>query len=129
MLRIPIGINEKGEIQYLEMGDPVANGTSHYAIIAGPTGSGKSTLLHTIIMGALQSYTEKELQLYMMDFKEGNEFKIYEGRRIPHIKCIALDAMQDFGESILNKLWEILEERNEKFAEASRNGKEIKDIA
>ena len=129
LLKIPIGMNEHGTVQYLEMGDPVANGTSHYAIIAGPTGSGKSTLLHTIIMGCLLSYTADELELYMMDFKAGNEFKIYEGRRIPQIKCIALDAMQDFGESILDRLWEILEERNEKFTEASKNGIEIKSIS
>ena len=129
LLRIPIGVNEQGTVQYLEMGDPVANGTSHYAIIAGPTGSGKSTLLHTIIMGSLLSYTAEELELYMMDFKEGNEFKIYEGKKIPQIKCIALDAMQDFGESILDRLWQILEERNEKFTAASRNGAEIKNIA
>lgn len=129
LLRIPIGVNEQGTVQYLEMGDPVANGTSHYAIIAGPTGSGKSTLLHTIIMGSLLSYTAEEIELYMMDFKEGNEFKIYEGKKIPQIKCIALDAMQDFGESILDRLWQILEERNEKFTAASRNGVEIKNIA
>lgn len=129
LLKIPIGVNEHGKVQYLEMGDPVANGTSHYAIVAGPTGSGKSTLLHTIIMGSLLSYTAEELELYMMDFKAGNEFKIYENRRIPQIKCIALDAMQDFGESILDRLWEILEERNKKFTEASKNGIEIKNIS
>lgn len=129
ILRIPIGINETGAVQYLEMGDPVANGTSHYAVIAGPTGSGKSTLLHTIIMDALLSYPPEELELYLMDFKAGNEFKIYEGRNIPHIRCLALDAMQDFGESILERLWEILEERNNKFMEASRAGTEIKNIS
>lgn len=129
LLRIPFGINEYGDIQYLEMGDPVANGTSHYAIIAGPTGSGKSALLHTIIMSSLLSYSPDELQLYMMDFKGGSEFKIYEERNIPHIRCIALDAMQDFGESILNKLWDILEKRNDMFTQASMHGAEIKNIS
>ncbi|WP_346908571.1 FtsK/SpoIIIE domain-containing protein [Faecalicatena orotica] len=129
MLKIPIGLNEYGQTQYFEMGDSVANGTSHYAIIAGPTGSGKSTLLHTLIMNCLLSYSPEEVQLYLMDFKEGTEFKIYREKKIPHIRCIALDAMQEFGESILNKLWTILEERNEQFMEVSQRGREIKNIS
>lgn len=35
MLRIPIGLNEYGQTQFLEMGDSVANGTSHYAVKIG----------------------------------------------------------------------------------------------
>ena len=83
LLRIPIGVNEQGTVQYLEMGDPVANGTSHYAIIAGPTGSGKSTLLHTIIMGSLLSYTAEEIELYMMDLKKEMSLKYMKERRFP----------------------------------------------
>ena len=127
-LSIPIGFNEYGEIQYFEMGDSVANGTSHYALIIGPTGSGKSSLLHTIIMSSVLTYSPEELELYLLDFKQGNEFKIYENYKIPHIKCLALDTLQEYGESILNRLWNILQKRNELFAEASKNGKEIKSI-
>ncbi len=127
-LSIPIGINEYGKKQFLEMGDSVANGTSHYAIVIGPTGSGKSTLLHTIIMSSMLTYRPEELELYLMDFKEGTEFKIYEEKRLPNIKCLSLDTMQEFGESILNELWNILKERNELFTEASHHGSEIKNI-
>lgn len=127
-IRIPIGMNENGQIHYLEMGDPVANGTSHYGLIIGATGSGKSTLLHTIITNAILSYEPDELQLYLMDFKEGTEFKIYEDKKIPNIRCLALDTMQEFGESILTELWNLLKQRNELFTEASKNGAEIKNI-
>jgi len=129
MISIPIGLNENGNVQRIEMGDPVANGTSHYALIIGPTGSGKSSLLHTMIMSAALNYSPDELELYLLDFKQGNEFKIYENNPIPHIKCLALDTLQEYGESILNKLWDILNQRNELFAEASKNGKEIKNIS
>lgn len=128
-LKIPIGMNENGRVHYLEMGDSVANGTSHYGLIAGPTGSGKSTLLHTIIMSGILSYRPEELELYLMDFKEGTEFKIYEDYKIPHIRFVALDAMQEFGESILNYLWKVLETRNEMFTKTSKNGMEIKNIS
>ena len=55
-LSIPIGVNEYGEIQCIEMGDEDANGTSHNGLIVGPTGSGKSSLLHTIIMSSVVNY-------------------------------------------------------------------------
>lgn len=128
-LSIPIGVNEYGEIQAIEMGDEVANGTSHYGLIVGPTGSGKSSLLHTIIMSSIINYSPDELELYLLDFKQGNEFKIYENKRIPHLKCLGLDVMQEFGENVLNELWRILEKRNEMFAQASENGRDIKNIS
>lgn len=129
LLRIPIGINEYGKIHCLEMGDPVANGTSHYGLIIGATGSGKSNLLHTIITNGILSYPPEELELYLMDFKEGTEFKIYEDKCLPNIRCLALDTLQEFGESILTELWKILKERNELFTTASKNGIEIKNIS
>ena len=61
ILSIPVGINENGGLQCIEMGNPVANGTSHYGIIVGPTGSGKSTLLHTIVMSSILNFSPDEL--------------------------------------------------------------------
>ena len=117
-ISIPIGLNEYGNIQYFEVGNAVANGTSHYAVVAGPTGSGKSSFLHTLITSAILTYGPDELELYLLDFKEGTEFKIYEDYKIPHIKCIALDASQDFGKNILQELHNIMIERLELFKNA-----------
>lgn len=50
-----------------------------------------------------------------MDFKSGTEFKIYENFRLPHVKLLALDAMQEFGESILENLVNEMTERSSKF--------------
>lgn len=110
-LSIPIGKNEDGNVQCVEFGDVVGNGTSHHALVFGSLGSGKSTLLHTIIMSAITKYGPDELNLYLMDFKSGTEFKVYANNNIPHIKLLALDAMQEFGQSILDELWEIMQER------------------
>lgn len=128
-LCIPIGVNETGNVLNIEMGDEVANGTSHYGLIVGPTGSGKSSLLHTIIMSSIVNYSPRELELYLLDFKQGNEFKIYENRKIPHIKCLGLDVMQEFGDSVLQDLWNVLDQRNKMFAQASKNGQDIKSIS
>ncbi len=110
-LSIPIGIGDGESIVPIVFG----KGSSHHALVAGATGSGKSTLLHTLIMSAMLHYTPDLLNLYLMDFKGGTEFKIYDSYRLPHIKLLALDAMQEFGESILEDLVAEIERRSERF--------------
>ena len=114
LLDIPIGIGDEDAIINLAFGE----GTSHHCLIGGGTGGGKSTLLHTIIMSGMLNYSPEQLHLYLMDFKGGTEFKIYESQRLPHINLIALDAMQEFGESILENLVQEMEERSRIFKEA-----------
>ena len=114
LLDIPIGIGDEDAIINLAFGE----GTSHHCLIGGGTGGGKSTLLHTIIMSGMLNYSPEQLHLYLMDFKGGTEFKIYESQRLPHINLIALDAMQEFGESILENLVQEMEERSHIFKEA-----------
>ena len=123
-LAIPIGKNEDGDIQELVFGQ----GTSHYALVIGSTGSGKSTFLHTIIMSAIASFSPDELNLYLMDFKSGTEFKVYAEKNIPHIKLLALDAMQEFGKSILDNLMDEMKRRSELFNELIKQGLNVKDI-
>lgn len=123
-LEISIGKNEDGDIQSLVFGE----GTSHHAMIIGSLGSGKSTLLHTIIMSSIMSFSPDELNLYLMDFKSGTEFKVYAGKNIPHIKLLALDAMQEFGQSILDELWEEMNRRSDMFNSLISEGLDVKDI-
>ncbi len=110
-LSIPMGVTAGDAVVKLNMGE----GSSHHGLIAGATGSGKSTLLHTLIMSAMLNYSPDQLNLYLMDFKSGTEFKIYESVKLPHIKLLALDAMQEFGESILEDLVAEMGRRGELF--------------
>lgn len=128
LFSVPIGKDENGTIQYLKFGDPVSKGTSHHALVTGSLGSGKTTLLHTIIMSALMTYSPDELNLYLLDFKSGTEFQIYANYKIPHIKVIALDAMQEFGQSVLDKLVDMMQKRLELFTEETQKGYPVKDI-
>lgn len=107
-ISLPVGKAADATIACLEFGRV---GSSHHALITGGTGSGKSTLLHTIIISAALNYSPDELNLYLMDFKSGTEFKIYENFKIPHIKLLAVDAMQEFGESILLEINDEMERR------------------
>ena len=110
-LAIPIGIGDEERIVSLQFG----KGSSHHALIAGGTGSGKTELFHSIILSSMLHFSPDQLHLYLMDFKGGTGFKIYETHRLPHIKLLALDAMQEFGESILEELVKELERRSTSF--------------
>lgn len=114
VLDIPMGVGDEDAIISLRLGE----GTSHHGLIGGGTGGGKSTLLHTLIMSSMLHYSPDQLHLYLMDFKGGTEFKIYESERLPHIQLLALDAMQEFGESILENLVAEMEKRSNEFKTA-----------
>lgn len=115
-MRIPVGVGDGDSIISITVGE----GSSHHGLIAGATGSGKSTLLHTLIMSSMLHYSPDQLHLYLMDFKSGTEFKIYESVKLPHIQLLALDAMQEFGESILENLVEEMEHRGSLFKNAGQ---------
>ena len=110
-LKIPVGVGDGDSIVSITIGE----GSSHHGLIAGATGSGKSTLLHTLIMSSMLHYSPEQLHLYLMDFKSGTEFKVYESVKLPHIQLLALDAMQEFGESILENLVTEMERRGSLF--------------
>ncbi|TCS96619.1 FtsK/SpoIIIE domain-containing protein [Hazenella coriacea] len=114
-LTIPIGKTGAGEIHPLIFGAD----TSQHAIIAGKTGSGKTSLLHTLITSACINYSPDELNLFLLDFKEGVEFSEYATHRIPHVKVLALESEQEFGESILIELQQELSRRGDLFKKQS----------
>ena len=116
-ISLPVGKGDGSATQFIEFGKR----SSQHAIITGATGSGKSTLLHTLIMSALINYSPDELNLYLMDFKSGTEFKVYETVPVPHIKLLALDALQEFGESILMELVEEQNRRSQLFKDSGEH--------
>ncbi len=74
------------------------------ALLVGRPGSGKSTLLHTYVGGLTTLYGPDELELYLIDFKEGVEFKAYAEEKLPHAKVIAIESDREFGLSVLESL-------------------------
>lgn len=110
---IPIGIKGAGTVVRMIMGKE--NTTAHHALIAGQTGSGKSTLLHTIIMSTLLNYSPDEAQLYLVDFKEGVEFKTYSKLNLPSVRLVAIDCEREFGLSVLRELRKEMKRRFDQF--------------
>lgn len=122
---IPIGIKGASTIVKMIVGKTDGS-TAHHALIAGQTGAGKSTLLHTIIMSTLLNYSPDEAQLYLVDFKEGVEFKTYSKLNLPSIRVVAIDCEREFGLNILKELQKEMKRRYNLFKrEADRE--EISD--
>lgn len=71
------------------------------ALVGGRPGSGKSVLMHAMIMNIAISYAPTELQMYLIDFKEGVEFKCYADAALPHAIAVAIEAEREFGVSVL----------------------------
>ena len=84
-------------------------------IIAGKTGSGKSTLLHALVTNVAIRYSPDEVQVYLIDFKKGVEFKAYAQRELPHARVIAIESEREFGLSVLERLDLELKQRGDAF--------------
>jgi energy-coupling factor transporter ATP-binding protein EcfA2 len=108
---VPLGRAGATKLQHLKLG----RGTSQHVLIAGKTGSGKSTLLHALITNAALRYSPDELELYLIDFKKGVEFKVYATLELPHARVIAVESEREFGLSVLQRLDGELKNRGDRF--------------
>lgn len=114
-IAIPIGIKGANTIVKLVVGRG-GGSTEHHALIAGQTGAGKSTLLHTLIMSTLINYSPDEVQMYLLDFKEGVEFSAYTRYRLPSLRVVAINSEREFGLTVLKELCTELETRTKHFS-------------
>jgi hypothetical protein len=116
-IRVPIG-KSQGKLTFMALGgDEIV----HNALIGGAVGTGKTNLLHAIIIQALAKYSPKELNLSLLDYKSGTEFKEYQN--IPHLYAISLGPKIKFGEDLLVHFRQELERRAELFKKSS-----VKDL-
>jgi DNA segregation ATPase FtsK/SpoIIIE, S-DNA-T family len=96
----------------------LGHGTSQHVLIAGRTGSGKSTLLHALITNLALNYSPDEIDLYLIDFKKGVEFKVYATHELPHASVVAIESEREFGISVLQRLDAEMRERADRFRDA-----------
>jgi Cdc6-like AAA superfamily ATPase len=114
ILSTPIGKTADGrnEVNFV-LGSENAN---YHAFITGMAGTGKTTLLNNIILSVAENYTAQQIRLYLMDYKEGVEFGIFENH--PNCEKIFLDN-QDTQAAIdlLEEFSEMITERGKLFIE------------
>jgi hypothetical protein len=113
-INVPLGRVGATKRQYLNLGQ----GTAQHVLIAGKTGSGKSSLLHALVNNLALLYSPEELELYLVDFKKGVEFKTYATHELPHARVVAIESEREFGLSVLQRLDAELRDRADKFRAA-----------
>jgi hypothetical protein len=113
-INVPLGRSGATKRQHLKLG----HGTSQHVLVAGKTGSGKSTLMHALIANLSLLYSPEEVELYLIDFKKGVEFKTYASEELPHARVVAIESEREFGLSVLQRLDAELRLRGEKFRAA-----------
>ncbi len=138
-IRAPIGL--MGAMDKLEfwLGENEDGQLVTHSLLAGKTRSGKSYTLHAIIISLALKYAPDELEMYLLDYKEGVEFQIYvdpekgknqndsedlnEDKALPHAKVVSIESDREFGLSVLEYVNQQIEERSVKFKSAGNFNK------
>jgi DNA segregation ATPase FtsK/SpoIIIE, S-DNA-T family len=110
-MRVAVGRSGATRVQMFTLG----RGVAQHALVAGKTGSGKSTLLHALISNLAMWYSPDEIELYLIDFKKGVEFKTYAMHALPHARAIAVESDREFGLSVLHRIDQEMTRRSELF--------------
>ena len=108
---LPLGLGSGQKLQCLELGQ----GTAQHVMVSGKTGSGKSNLLHVVISTAAMWYSPDEVEMYLVDFKKGVEFKAYAHFQLPHARVVAIESEREFGLSVLERLDRELKLRGDRY--------------
>lgn len=113
-LQAPVGF-EEGEPVWVNLGD-----ASPHTLIGGPSGSGKTNFLYGMLGAMAARYSPDELELYLLDFKEGVSFAQFTpGKRdpswLPHAQLVGVNVNTDreFGLALLRFLAEEMRRRAE----------------
>ncbi len=117
---VPVGwdINHK-EVRF-EIGE-----AQNHTLICDHSGSGKSNFLHVLIQNLAFYYAPNEVQLFLLDYKEGVEFNAYtEPNILEHARLVSVASSVGYGMSFLNWLCKEMQERAELFKQFN-----VKDLS
>lgn len=118
---LPIGLEGASKLVELKLGGVSDGGKAHtyHAMIGGSIGSGKSALLHNIITNTLIRYNPREVQVYLVDLKDGVEFRRYAPYMgLSNLRVVGVKAEKEFGLSVLQELANEQSLRAQKFKSA-----------
>jgi DNA segregation ATPase FtsK/SpoIIIE, S-DNA-T family len=115
-LRTPIGASGARDVLEIWFGEDENGRPCVHGMLGAMTGAGKSNLYHVLILGLCTRYSPDELQLYLIDGKDGVEFQIY--RDLPHARVVSLNSPSELSRSVLAELIDEQERRNAMFTAA-----------
>ncbi|GAA7164450.1 hypothetical protein ID0405_04640 [Helicobacter pylori] len=117
---VPVGWDINHKEVCFEIG-----GVQNHTLICGHSGSGKSNFLHVLIQNLAFYYAPNEIQLFLLDYKEGVEFNAYADPAIlEHARLVSVASSVGFGVSFLSWLDKETKKRDELFKQFN-----VKDLS
>ncbi|GAA9867755.1 hypothetical protein VN0644_00520 [Helicobacter pylori] len=111
------------DINHKEVCFEIGNAQNH-TLICGCSGSGKSNFLHVLIQNLAFYYDLDEVQLFLLDYKEGVEFNAYTDPILEHARLVSVASSVGFGVSFLSWLCDEIKKRSELFKQFN-----VKDLS
>lgn len=112
---VPMGYLDGGETFKLVFDD-----SRVHIIVNGDTGSGKTNLLHILITNILLRYSPEEVELYMIDFKRGKEFRKYTNFNLPGLKAVSIGNEPEYALKVLQDIEKQIANRNVLFGDITK---------
>ncbi|WRC03398.1 DNA translocase FtsK [Helicobacter pylori] len=116
---VPVG----WDINHKEVCFEIGNAQNH-TLICDHSGSGKSNFLHVLIQNLAFYYNPNEVQLFLLDYKEGVEFNAYTDPILEHARLVSVASSVGFGVSFLRWLCDEMEKRSDLFKQFN-----VKDLS
>ncbi|MCQ2644697.1 DNA translocase FtsK [Helicobacter pylori] len=108
---VPVGWDINHKEVCFEIGE-----AQNHTLICGRSGSGKSNFLHVLIQNLAFYYAPNEVQLFLLDYKEGVEFNAYTDPNIlEHARLVSVASSVGYGMSFLSWLCDEIEKRSNLF--------------
>ncbi len=108
---VPVG----WDINHKEVCFEIGNEQNH-TLICGRSGSGKSNFLHVLIQNLAFYYAPDEVQLFLLDYKEGVEFNAYTNPSpLEHARLVSVASSVSYGITFLKWLCDEMQKRAELF--------------
>ncbi len=107
---VPVG----WDINHKEVCFEIGNEQNH-TLICDHSGSGKSNFLHVLIQNLAFYYAPDEVQLFLLDYKEGVEFNAYTDPILEHARLVSVASSVGFGMNFLSWLCDEIKKRSELF--------------
>ncbi|MCQ2837545.1 DNA translocase FtsK [Helicobacter pylori] len=87
----------------------------NHTLICDHSGSGKSNFLHVLIQNLAFYYAPDEVQLFLLDYKEGVEFNAYTDPILEHARLVSVASSVPYGITFLKWLCGEMEKRADRF--------------
>lgn len=107
---VPVG----WDINHKEVCFEIGNAQNH-TLICDHSGSGKSNFLHVLIQNLAFYYAPNEVQLFLLDYKEGVEFNAYTDPPLEHARLVSVASSVSYGITFLKWLCDEMQKRAELF--------------